>query len=178
MKGIFKASIIAIALLSLAAMVGCASLENAISPSPESLEELQAKYCGGGESVILKVFGDPMTEDTLFKTAGCALLQYDAYSVEQARKTLDTCKYYLSMENIVISGADVFKFVYRQVESLREVTDSSQPILILSILAPRIDVPDVLTPCDKRLLLAHIEHQMEILDLCRPASPPTQATLK
>ena len=170
MKGKLKASIISIVALSLAAIVGCSSLNNAITPSPETLEELRANYCNGEESVILKIFGDPMTEDTLLKTANCALLQYDAYSVEQARKTLETCKYYLSMENIVISGADVFKFVYQQIKQLREITDSSQPILILSILAPRIDVPDILTPCDKRLLLAHIEHQMEILDLCRPIS--------
>ena len=171
MKGKLKASIIAIVALSLAAIVGCSSLDNTITPSPEALEALQVKYCGGEESVILKIFGDPMTEDTLLKTANCALLQYDAYSVEQARKTLETCKHYLSMENIVISGADVFQFIHQQIKGLREITDPSQPILILSILAPRIDVPDILTPCDKQMLLAHIEHQMEILDLCRPTSP-------
>lgn len=160
-------SAFAIALFGLIVLLfGCSGLDGVISKPPNDINELQAKYCGGQPSVILNIFGDPMAEDVLLKTANCALLQYDVYSAKKARAILDVCKKYLSREDNTISGADVFKFACDQIEDLKKVIGPAQPILILSTLAPRINVPDILTPCDKKLLLAHIEHQMDVIDLC------------
>lgn len=132
----------------------------------KDVDSLRAQYCAGGESVIIDTIGDPVTANILLQSANCALLQYDVYSVQKANAIIDAAITYLSDSGSVITGADVFAFMYKHVEELRKELGVIQPIIILSALAPQINVPDVLTECDRALLLKHLEIQKMIIEQC------------
>jgi len=128
-------------------------------------QELTAKYCGSSteDSVILKIFGDPTNEDLLLQVANGVMLAKNIYSVELACVVFDECEKYLSMDDMIITGADVFNFAMERISALKSLVGDNPMLLMLSPLAPAINVPDILTACDKQLLLAHIAKQRIVL---------------
>jgi len=127
--------------------------------------ELTAKYCGSSteDSVILKIFGDPSNEDLLLQIANGVMLSKNIYSVELVGIMFDECEKYLSMDDMIITGADVFNFAMERISALKSLVGDNPMLLMLSPLAPAINVPDILTACDKQLLLAHIAKQRIVL---------------
>ena len=158
MKNLFCITMLFIALL----LPGCLSWTSTVS-----LDELMTTYCADTDegSVILKIFGDPKNESLILQAANGVMVANDYYTVEQAEKVLDECEKYLQMDNIVISGSDVFAFATQKIKWLKEKVGDDKALLSLSVLAPSLDIPDVLTPCDKQLLLIHIQQQRDVLVL-------------
>jgi hypothetical protein len=163
---------IVIALLAFAplALTGCGGINSQLFPST-SYEDLTAKYCDGEDSFILEKLGDPLRADSLLRASNCAMLQYDVYSYQEAEKVLDGFEAYLDATDGPLTGADVYTFAVNAISGLKEDASAkgATPLLILSDMAPAINVPTLLTPCDRKLLRLHIERQRSILELCAPA---------
>lgn len=107
-------------------------------------------------SLICKRLSNPEQADVLLQVANIQGLKNDVYSGEEALKFLDFCEQLINKSTTYFDMTNYISNVF---------DDYELEVLILSRYMPKLAVDIPITNYDRQLLLAHIQHQREVISM-------------
>lgn len=150
--GLLMAAYIGVVLANIVFLVCCAGTR--FVPPPE---------CEGSKSLILERIPDPAGASLVLQVANLELLKHNAYTKQEALEVIRTIEEYSAVENITYGDLVVYvlsRFENFNKEMGAEILLASQYLKVLNEAVP-------ISPCDKALILAHLEKQRKVVLLCR-----------
>lgn len=147
---------LALCMLSFTALTGCAVMEKIRAKAEVSNAELKAKHCPGEKSIILDNIPHAKKADIVLTVGDYAVLQNNPQLVPKVAAFFNKAKAHLDDTSTSITGQEAVAYMTENIKFLQG--KYGKHLFFISQLAASIDVPDPLTPCDRKLLKLHIEN--------------------
>jgi hypothetical protein len=116
---------------------------------------------GQESSLILKTIKDPKAASIVLQFANLEALKHNLYNKEQVEQVLDTAEYMINQD--AITFRTLIGFIRDRCEEVNGLVGSE--IFVLSQYIDVLDVGVEISPCDKDLLIRHINKQRVILEM-------------